>query len=70
MKTLLIGNCIYLPIDKDIDDKSKRKYIAGDMNGNIYMNQIYTIEEIEEKHKNSSYSLEHCNGIEGIVEKY
>lgn len=70
MTTLLIGNCIYLPIDKNWDDKSKQKYVAGDMNGNIYLGMIYTKEEIDEKHKGSSYSVIECNGIKGIVEKY
>jgi len=70
MTTLLIGNCIYLPIDKNWDDKCQQKYVAGDMNGNIYLGQIYTRDEIDEKHKNPSYSIKECKGIKGIVEKY
>jgi hypothetical protein len=70
MTTLLIGNCIYLPIDKDWNDKSEQKYVAGDMNGNIYLSQIYTKKEIEEKHKDSSTALTECKGIKGIVESY
>ena len=70
MITLLIGNCIYLPIDKYWDDKSKQKYVYGDMNGNIYLSQILTREEIEDKHKDSQFTLIECNGIKGIIEKY
>lgn len=70
MTTLLIGNCIYLPIDKTWNDKSEQKYVSGDMNGNIYLSQIYTKKEIEEKHKESSYPLIECKGIKGIVESY
>ena len=70
MKTFLIGNCIYLPIDKDYNDKSSQKFIAGDMNGNIFLNEILTLDEIKEKHKESSFSLIECNGIKGIVEQY
>lgn len=71
MTTFLIGNCIYLPIDKHYDDKSAQKYVAGDTNGNIYMNEILTLSEIKEKHKDSTeLSLKECNGIKGIVENY
>lgn len=70
MKTLLIGNLIYLPINKDYGDKSEQKYVTGDMNGNIYMSEILTRDEIYEKHKASELPLSECKGIKGIVENY
>ncbi len=70
MTTFLIGNCIYLPIDKDWDDKSEQKYVAGDMNGNIYLSKILTKKEIEDKHKNSVFPLLECNGINNISENW
>ena len=70
MKAFLIGNCIYLPIDKDWDDKSEQKYVSGDMNGNIYLHKILTEKEIKETHKDSSYPLLECNGINNISETW
>lgn len=66
-KTFVIGNRIYLPIS---DSLNKTKYISGDMNGNIFMNEIFTEEEILENHSDSSFTLHTCKGLVGIVETW
>lgn len=45
MKKILIGNCVYLPI---IDTN---KYVASSISGEVYLNEIYTLQEIEDKWK-------------------
>jgi len=48
MKKILIGNCVYLPI---IDTN---KYVASSISGDVYLNEIYTLEEIQDKWKDWS----------------
>ena len=40
------------------------------MNGNIYLHKILTEKEIKETHKDSSYPLLECNGINNISETW
>lgn len=64
MKLILIGNCVYLPI---IDTN---KYVAGDISGNVYFNQIYTLEEIKEYHKESTSELKEVKHLHELTKTW
>jgi len=65
MKLLLIANCIYLPFNLP-----NSKYVSGSISGNIFLNEIYTIEEIKEKHKDSNYPLIECDDLHDLCKKW
>lgn len=70
MKTFLIGNTVYLPINKEWESKTSQKYVKADMNSNVYMSKIYTEEEIRECHKDSDFNLIEVDSICELVEAY
>lgn len=64
MKTFVIGNVIYLPIE------DSNKYIKGSINGTLFINEIYTEEEIREKHSTSSFELIESKSLDILVDKW
>ena len=70
MNTLfLIHNRVYLPINKDYEDKSEQKYIGSDINGNVYINMIYTKSELESMYKNNE-AFKECANLHDLIKKY
>lgn len=56
---LVIANCLYLPI------LDSNKYIKASTSGFLIIKEIYTLEEIKEKHKGSTlYPLEEYEELE------
>jgi len=60
MKRLLIINIIDLPI------ANTNKYIKDIITGLLYINEIYTLEEIKEIHKDNLNRLHEVNTLEEL----
>ena len=63
MKKYLIYNTLYLPI------AGTNKYVKADMNGNVYLSNIYTLKELLEIYSRDK-NFKTCNNIKDIVTKY
>ena len=48
MKIFFIGNCIYLPFDNS--DMKNTKYVSGSITGDLFLNDIYSEQEIRDRH--------------------
>jgi len=64
MKKILIANLVYLPI------VNTNKYVAGDISGNIYLNEIYTLDEIRDKHKTSTNKLHELDNLHELTKAW
>lgn len=64
MNKLLIANWVYLPII------GTNKYIGGSISGDVFIDVILTLEEIIEKHKESTYTLHECEHLHDICNKW
>jgi hypothetical protein len=64
----LIHNTVYLPIDTNRDG-IEQKYVACDISGNIYMDQIYSKSELLTMYKDNPkfYS---CNNLVDITKTW
>lgn len=63
MKLLLIANTIYLPIEGN-------KYMMGSVSGYMFIDKIFTREEINHKHRKSSWPLTECDNLRDLVIKW
>ena len=62
-KILIICNKVYIPM-------TNNKYIGGSISGVLFPSEILTLEEIQEKHKNSSYKLKECDSFNNMKSVY
>lgn len=53
---LLIANAVYIQIDSDKPELSP-KYVAASLHSGIFLGEVYTLDEIKERCKDSTYKL-------------
>lgn len=46
----LVGNCLYIQIDRELDDEKTPKYIKCSLNGILFPAEIYTVNELVEEY--------------------
>jgi hypothetical protein len=67
MKSYLIGNCIYLPFTNS--NGKNTKYVAGSVSGCLFLNDIYTEEELKAKWGNELKEFDSLTDIKEVWNK-
>lgn len=68
MKIFLIHNAVYLPISQ-MGDKSSQKYLGSSISGDVFMDQIYTEEELRTKYRRNP-DFKEVNGFLDLATTY